>query len=88
MNIAVAVRNRHLLTFRYMGAYHTVKPHTYGVDARGEFMLRALEVDGRWRLFHVSEMSDITVQPTRFTGVHPQHRINDKYFVDIIAQLY
>lgn len=95
MSIATAIQRRSLLSFTYDGFRRTVEPHTYGMDTKGHMALRAYQVDGGsesgtyvgWKLFHVHEMLNVSIQVQTFTGPRPGYKRGDKAFASITAQL-
>lgn len=95
MSIATAIQRRNLLSFIYDGFRRSVEPHTYGMDTKGHMALRAYQVGGGsdsgeyvgWKLFHVHEMLNVSVQPQAFAGPRPGYKRGDKAFTSIRAQL-
>jgi hypothetical protein len=95
VTIAAAIQNRNLLTFSYDGYPRTVEPHTYGADRKGHMALRAYQVGGGsesreyvgWKIFHVHEMSGVSVLPQTFLGPRPKYKRDDQAFTSIQAQL-
>lgn len=93
MQIDSAIRNRQLLSFTYDGFARVVEPHTNGIDNKGHKALRAFQVQGGsesgeyvgWKLFHVSEMHQITVLSKNFSGPRPKYHRGDKAFSSITA---
>lgn len=95
MSIATAIQRRSLLSFTYDGFRRTVEPHTYGMDTKGHMALRAYQVGGGsesgahvgWKLFHVQEMFNVSIQVQTFAGPRPGYKRGDKAFASITAQL-
>ena len=95
MTIASAIRNRQLLSCSYDGFARVVEPHTYGIDSKGHYAVRAYQVRGGsesgefvgWKLFHVSEMHQLSVLAERFSGPRPKYKRGDKAFTTINAEL-
>lgn len=95
MTIASAIRNRQLLSFSYDGYARVVEPHTYGIDGKGHYAVRAYQVRGGsesdefvgWKLFHVSEIHQLTLLAEHFSGTRPQYKRGDKAFSTISAEL-
>lgn len=95
MSIATAIQGRNLLSFMYDGYRRTVEPHTYGMDTKGHMALRAYQVGGGsesgayvgWKLFHVNEMLNVSIQAQAFAGPRPGYKRGDKAFASITAQL-
>lgn len=95
MTIASAIRYRQSLSFCYGGYVRIVEPHTYGIDRKGHYAVRAYQVRGGsesgeyvgWKLFHVSEMHQLTVLAEHFSGARPKYRRGDSAFSTINAEL-
>jgi hypothetical protein len=95
MSIPTAIQGRNLLSFMYDGFCRTVEPHAYGMDTKGHMALRAYQVNGGsnsgeyvgWKLFHINEMLNVSVQPQAFAGPRPGYKRGDKAFASITAQI-
>lgn len=95
VDIAFAINNRKLLQFTYDGFNRLVEPHTYGIDGKGHYAIRAYQVGGGsesgehvgWKLFHVAEIRSSTVLDEQFPGPRDGYKRGDKWFSRIIAQL-
>ncbi|UUX95560.1 hypothetical protein [Aquabacterium sp. J223] len=95
MSIQSAIQNLNLLSFQYEGFSRTVEPHTYGIDGKGHYALRAYQVAGGsrsgeyvgWKIFHVGEMFGLSALPTKFSGPRQGYKRGDKAFQTILAQL-
>lgn len=81
--ICDAIANKLLIRFNYTGdkvsGYRTVEPHTLGVDRKGNEALSGWFLEGAsesnsgpgWKFYLISEMHDISVLPTKFSGPRP-----------------
>ena len=95
MNMSSAIKNRQLITFEYHGDLRTVEPHTYGVDLRGHQALCAFQVAGGsssgvyvgWKTFHIDEMENLVILPTKFARARDGYQCGDKAFRVIFAEL-
>lgn len=95
MNIESAIRNKQLLSFNYDGYSRIVEPHTYGTDTKGHLALRAYQVRGGsesgeysgWKLFHVSQIVNLSVLSDHFLNARPKYKRGDSGFSTIRAQL-
>jgi hypothetical protein len=93
--IVSAIRDMQLLSFYYDGYPRVVEPHTYGVDSKGHGALRGYQIRGGsesgeyigWKLFHISEIRQLTVLPEKFSGPRPKYSRGDRAFKIIRAQL-
>ena len=90
-----AVNERRLISFNYKGHKRTVEPHTYGVDTNGHVAIRAYQVSGTsesggipdWRLFHESEIFNLTVLQSTFLTARTGYVRGDSVFSTIYAQV-
>ncbi|MCX7249016.1 MAG: hypothetical protein NTX31_15325 [Burkholderiales bacterium] len=95
MQITNAIKSRQLLSFTYDGYQRVVEPHTYGVDSKGHYALRAYQVRGGsesgeytgWKLFHVNEMNHLSALADHFANARPGYGRHDKAFSTIDAEL-
>ena len=94
-DICSAIHNLQLISFSYHGHSRVVEPHTYGIDSKGHYSLRAYQVRGRsrsgrvpdWRLFHRADMHGVTVLSETFSGARYGYKKGDKAFNTIQCQL-
>jgi hypothetical protein len=82
MPVKSAIQNKSLLGFTYDGFARVVEPHTYGVDSKGH----GGEYIG-WKMFHTSEMRQVSVLPEHFIDPRPKYKRGDSAFSTIHAQL-
>lgn len=95
MDVRFAIENRRLLQFTYDGFTRLVEPHTFGVDGKGHYAIRAYQVSGGsksgeyvgWKLFHVAEICSGTVLDEQFSGPRSGYKRGDKGFSRIFAEL-
>lgn len=95
MNICEAINSRRLLSFYYDGFPRVVEPHTAGTDKKGHEALRAYQVSGGsesgesvgWKMFHISEIHNLSILEDQFEGPRPKYRRNDSGFRYIRCQL-
>jgi hypothetical protein len=95
MGIALAIRNRRLLRFRYRGHPRTVEPHILGDTAKGDRALSAYQVSGGsqsgqhagWKLFYVDEIVSLSILKRGFSGPRPDYNPEDRCFTSVIARL-
>ena len=92
--IAQAVRERSIVTFWYDGLNRTVEPHTYGIHKdTGNEVLSGYQTGGfshsgelpGWRLYSLSEISNLTVTGATFTSTRPGYNPNDSRMSQIFA---
>ena len=94
-DICSAIDNLQLVSFSYHGYPRVVEPHTFGVDSRDHYALRAYQVRGGsrsgrvpdWRFFHSAEMFSVTVLSESFSGARLGYKKDDKAFATIRCQL-
>lgn len=80
-----AIDSKQIIKFYYRGGFRTVEPFCYGVTGIGSEVLTCYQVGGYselddpigWKLYRVSEMSNLTVIDEQFTGVRPGYNPND-----------
>lgn len=82
-----AIRNRRVINFTYDGERRSAEPHCYGIDTKGHEALRAWQRNKGWRLFHLSEIRQLSVDAATFTGPRPGYNPNDKHMQRIIVAL-
>jgi predicted DNA-binding transcriptional regulator YafY len=85
--ILTAIQGKQTLSFWYSNELRVVEPHCYGVDGKGHDALRAFQRGGKgWRLFHINEMSRLTLGGQNF---QPQldYKRNDQAMDRIYAQV-
>jgi len=95
MEIARAIKEKRLITFRYQGNLRTVEPHTYGFHTNGHEALCAYQVQGAsqsgahsgWKTFRIAGISSIVVSSDRFLSARPGYKHDDGAFKTILAQL-
>lgn len=95
VDIEFAIRNRKLLQFTYDGFNRLVEPHTYGIDGKGHFAIRAYQVSGGsesgeyvgWKLFHVAEIRSGIILDEQFPAPRNGYKRGDKWFSQIIVEL-
>ncbi|MBB3229105.1 putative DNA-binding transcriptional regulator YafY [Luteibacter sp. Sphag1AF] len=95
MSISLAIAQHRLLIFTYDGTERIVEPHIYGVDARGEPLLSAYQVEGGsrsgqpagWRLFRMDKMIGLRVLDQHFAGPRPDYQPDDGLFATIQHRL-
>jgi hypothetical protein len=72
-----------------------VEPHTYGLDKKGHPALRAYQLRGGsdsgeyvgWKIFHVDEIRNLSVQQEYFAHARLEYKRNDSAFTFVYAQL-
>lgn len=94
-DICQAISDLQLISFIYDGQSRVVEPHTYGVDTKGHWALRAYQVWGytklgqlpAWRFFHVDRISGLTILQETFAGPRDGYKRLDAAFDTIQCQL-
>ena len=85
-NICEAISRRAVMTFAYSGGVRMVEPHCHGVSRAGNEVLRGYQTGGYsksgnpvgWKLYEVSQMSNIIITEENFTHNRPGYNPNDK----------
>lgn len=94
-DICQAISDLQLISFIYDGQSRVVEPHTYGVDTKGHWALRAYQVRGYtklgqlpdWRFFHVDRISGLTILQETFAGPRDGYKRGDKAFDTIHCEI-
>jgi hypothetical protein len=84
--ICNAIRERLVLTLNYDWGYRSVEPHVYGINSKGNELIRAYQVGGQsksgenvgWKLFRVDEIKSLSASGTKFSGPRIGYNRQDK----------
>jgi hypothetical protein len=90
-----AIKHMKILGFNYHGFSRVVEPHAYGVNKNGNHVLRAYQIKGGsvsgdvidWKLFNVSEISQLTPTQHLFLSTRAGYERDDKGMIQIFSQL-
>ena len=91
-----AIRQRHVVTFRYHGFARTVVPCACGLSSAGRLVFRGYQIAGGsssersvpfWSLFLVSEVTDFLDSGIRFLAEPHGYKRGDKGIERIDAEL-
>ena len=90
--ICSAISSKQVVRIFYKGGLRTLEPFCYGANAAGIEMLRAYQTGGYsgsgapagWKLFRVSEISDLTVTDEHF-DLRPGYNPRDKAMATIFC---
>lgn len=89
--ICDAIKKRLIISFRYKGTLRTAEPHLLGYDSKSHLALSAWQLSGgsgqSWRLFHLSEMSLLSVTSDGFVEARPGYNPNDEKMARIVCRL-
>ena len=95
-NICKAIKNKSIIEFSYKGHKRVVEPHCYGtLQSTNNEALRAYQVGGYsssrkkspWRLYTISEMSEIVVTDNMFENPRLGYKKNDSDMSKIFCQI-
>ena len=83
--ICSAIESKQIIKFYYRGGLRTVEPFCYGVTGIGSEVLTCYQVSGYselddpigWKIYRVSEMSNLMVVDEQFPGDRPGYNPND-----------
>ena len=83
--ICEAIKLKRIIRFNYSGGLRTVEPFCHGVSTAGNEVLRGYQTSGDsesgdpvgWKLFRVSEISNLTITNELFSGTRPGYNPND-----------
>ena len=93
--ICQAIREMRLLEFTYENHRRVVEPHTYGYDKKNHESLSAYQVAGTsssgavplWRMFHLSEIRDLTLSQQKFSNVRHGYKKGDSRMQTIYCEI-
>ena len=89
--ILQAIEKRRVIAFVYKGARRTAEPYILGHDAKGQFMLSAVQRSGGSGTgFRTCEMEGLTalqITDRHFTGDHPDYNPRDAYFARVLGKV-
>jgi len=95
-DICEAIGNKSIIEFSYKGYKRVVEPHCYGIHkSTNNETLCAYQVGGYssseikppWRLYTISEMSEIVVTDKQFENPRLGYKINDSRMSMIFCQI-
>lgn len=95
-DICKAIKNKSIIEFFYKGHKRVVEPYCYGVlQSTNNEALRAYRVGGYsssrkkppWRLYIISEMSEIVVTNKQFENSRLGYKTNDSDMSKIFCQI-
>ena len=89
-----AITGRMLIQFKYDGRSRIVEPFCCGVSSAGNYVLRGFQIRGAdktkplcWRLYELSEMSQLNITQHTFEGKRADYQPNDSAMNDIFCRL-
>jgi predicted DNA-binding transcriptional regulator YafY len=93
--ICSAIESKKVIRFYYKGGFRRVEPFCYGVSTTGNEVLRAYQTGGYsesgnpigWKLFRVSEISNLTLTDEHFDGVRPGYNPDDSAMTTIYCHV-
>lgn len=94
-DICDAIKNRQVIQFYYDGGTRIVEPFCFGENSKGNLVLRGFQIGGysssgqseAWKLFKVSDMSNISLEGHNFNQIRPFYNPNDKGMIRIICNV-
>lgn len=93
--ICQAIQRRLQLIFNYNGLRRVVEPYCYGISAKNQEVLRAVQISGGsssrgygfGKLWSVSEMSGLQLTDKRFDADDPRYNPNDSAMKQVICRI-
>lgn len=93
--LAKAIHEKRLVTFRYDGLMRKAEPYTYGINKKGHEVLSAFQVAGSsklgnrpmWRLYLISAIRNLQINDETFSAVRSGYKRNDSRMERIFAQI-
>lgn len=93
-DICQAIEDQQLISFNYHDHNRVVEPHTFGIDSKGHYALRAYQVRGGsesgelgWKIFYSAEMSSVTTLQDTFSSARRGYKRGDPFFATIQCEL-
>jgi hypothetical protein len=88
------INGRMLVQFKYDGRSRIVEPFCCGVSTAGNYVLRGFQIRGSdktkplcWRLYELSEMSQLSITKHIFNGKREEYQSNDSAMTDIFCYI-
>ncbi|HRH40148.1 MAG TPA: hypothetical protein PKY82_00795 [Pyrinomonadaceae bacterium] len=82
-----AITERLVIQFKYDGRMRIVEPFCCGAGSAGNYLLRGFQIRGAdktkplcWRLYEISDMSQLNVTQHNFNGKRAEYEPNDSAF--------
>jgi hypothetical protein len=93
--ICEGINRRCKIQFKYEGETRVVEPFFYGINTKGNEVLRAFQTDGYsqsanpfgWRIYNVAKISAITLLNDSFDGCRSDYNKNDKQIPTLICNI-
>jgi hypothetical protein len=90
--ICTAIHSKKIIRIYYNGGFRKLEPFCYGVSTSGDEVLRAYQTSGHsnsgnpagWKLFRVSEISNLKITGEYFEDIRPGYNPKDP----IIKRIY
>lgn len=90
-----AIRLRKIISFYYNGGTRNVEPYCYGISTAGNELLRAYQIGGYsqsgksvgWKLFRVSNISNLKVIDKSFENIRPEYNPRDSAMTTIYCNV-
>jgi hypothetical protein len=87
-----AINGRILIQFKYDGRTRIVEPFCCGTGTAGNYVLRGFQIRGSdktkplcWRLYEISEMSQLNLTQHTFKGKRDEYQPNDSSITEIFC---
>ena len=94
LRICLAIRNRNLLEVYYEGGVRTIEPYAYGINRRGDEVLKAYQLEGYsltetmgWKTFCMGKLRVVKFLLDAYESPRPEYRLNDSQLSKIFCQL-
>ena len=79
-----AIAEKHIVQFKYGGRSRIVEPFCCGINSAENYVLRGFQIRGTdktkplcWRLFELSEMSQLSITKHKFNGKREDYKPED-----------
>lgn len=89
-----AINDGQVLCFYHEHLLREVEPYAYGLNPKGEEVLRGFQTGGQsksgrvpcWRTFEVGKIQNIYLAGREFPGNRPDYRVEDNDLTKVFAQ--
>jgi hypothetical protein len=89
-----AITDKYIVQFKYDGRSRIVEPFCCGVSSANNYILRGFQIRGTdktkplcWRLYELSEMSQLSVTQHSFTGKRQEYNPDDPAMAEIFCRI-
>lgn len=93
--ICEGINKKCKIQFYYEDGMRIVEPFCYGLNNKGNEVLRAYQTGGYsksgnpcgWRIYNIAKVSSITILNDRFDGNRPEYNPDDKQMLRVFCNI-